>query len=249
MSAILKALRKQQSPLLQERHPIAAGLLSNRHGSAESQATLKRSLLVVTALVVGATLGFTLQYLRAADSVMLTENKRPAAEGQAAPLSANHSVPLNWGEATAIPEVQLNWRNVDTVSVEPAQTEPSSAPSASSQPALQTLNRDAVSPELLARFEQAVAATTSADNRRQPDSVIPNLTELSASFQQRVPKFAYNSHMYSSLGQQRWIKLNDRVLREGDRWQGIEVVSIEPQRTVLDLNGELFSVEALTDWQ
>lgn len=117
----------------------------------------------------------------------------------------------------------------------------------SERAAVETVSRK---PEPLAgdllrqQFEAAVAATAPV----QQKAAVP-LASLPPQFQKSVPPLAFSQHLYSSDPGQRWVRVNGRDAREGERIApGLVLERIEPQQVVLSLNGQLFAMPALTDW-
>jgi len=55
--------------------------------------------------------------------------------------------------------------------------------------------------------------------------------------------------MYASRPNDRWVRVNGLRLQEGD-WieDKVRIVNIEAQRVILEYQGEVFSMAALTDW-
>ncbi|GAA5216928.1 general secretion pathway protein GspB [Corallincola platygyrae] len=105
---------------------------------------------------------------------------------------------------------------------------------------------------LLARFEAAIAATqhmhTDGLDPLMPLNV-PPLTEYPQSWQDAVPSLSFSQHIYSSDANKRWVKVNGKTLYEGDRIEGGLVLErIEPQAVIMSLQGEYFSLPALSDW-
>ena len=73
--------------------------------------------------------------------------------------------------------------------------------------------------------------------------------DLPSDIQALIPKFAYASHVYSSNDKDRFITLNDRRYREGDKAFGVmKVIKIAPNYTVFRVNNVTFSLSSLTDW-
>lgn len=105
-----------------------------------------------------------------------------------------------------------------------------------------------VSPELLAAFEDAVAATATDEGPKFDQSAMPLLSELPRSFTRQVPPFSYNAHNFVSARNQRWVMLNDRRLHEGEQLEGLTVVQIEPGHVLLALGQQGFRQPALADW-
>jgi hypothetical protein len=73
--------------------------------------------------------------------------------------------------------------------------------------------------------------------------------DLPSDIQSVIPKFAYASHVYSSNDKDRFITLNDRRYREGDKPFGVmKIIKIAPNYTVFRVNNVTFSLSSLTDW-
>jgi len=78
-----------------------------------------------------------------------------------------------------------------------------------------------------------------------------NIHDMAIGFQQSVPPLSYDTHVYSSKQEDRWIRINGHKLYEGDKEPitNIEVVVIKPYETIFRLGGQSFSLEALVDWK
>ncbi|MCH8493786.1 MAG: AAA family ATPase [Idiomarina sp.] len=121
---------------------------------------------------------------------------------------------------------------------------------------VETSELDTVSPHIRALFDDAVADVGLADIPEQPPEPekvtttqpLRDVRDLSSAEKARLPRFTYNSHMYSSRTQERWIRINDRMLWEGDLVNGLRVVTIEPAHTIFGFGDMLFRVEALEDF-
>ena len=233
MSSLLKALKQQQSPLLKNRSVLDSSLI------AQDRPT-KNNLWLVwpLALILGSALGYGIAYWSGAevvDEVTVTPD-------------------FTWGETAAVPAI--SWeaieeppaeQQVTTSTHESVQPQESSEIAQQRQRQREALDLSSVSPELLNRFQEAVEQTGSETEQRI--SVVPSLSDLSPTFQQRVPEFSYDSHMYRSSSSQRWIELNGQRLYEGDSYQSLDVIRIEPHQVVLALDSNAFSHPALEDWK
>ncbi|MDO6565516.1 general secretion pathway protein GspB [Alteromonas sp. 1_MG-2023] len=114
-----------------------------------------------------------------------------------------------------------------------------------------------VSPELLARFNQAVAALdTQAENDSfEPETKvtvrdnIQRVDQLPVRLLTRLPSMSFSAHMYASRPDDRWVRVNGIQMGEGD-WidDKVQIVNIEAQQVVLGFEEELFTMAALTDW-
>ena len=115
-----------------------------------------------------------------------------------------------------------------------------------------------VSPELMARFNAAVAALDSKaqDNKPAEEETIvtvkddlPRVDQLPVRLLTRLPTMNFSAHMYASRPADRWVRVNGRQIGEGD-WiaDRVQIVNIEAQRVVLSFEDEIFTMAALTDW-
>ncbi|TRW47940.1 AAA family ATPase [Aliidiomarina halalkaliphila] len=101
-------------------------------------------------------------------------------------------------------------------------------------------------------FDSAVAEIGIDDVLRNENQAavtmsLPFARDLSRDERQQLPRFNYDSHMYSGRTRDRWIRLNDRMLREGERMGELRVIAIEPSHTVFGYRDILFRLDALED--
>lgn len=116
-----------------------------------------------------------------------------------------------------------------------------------------------VSNDLERRFAQAVLMSqepvqeelTNNELQEDADDDGSNINQMSSGFQYQVRTMSYDAHMYSSAQDQRWIRINGEVLVEGqfNDYGDIQVVEIQPDRTIFRLGVQSFSLEALADWE
>jgi general secretion pathway protein B len=115
------------------------------------------------------------------------------------------------------------------------------------------IDYSAVSNEMQQRFELALADSTKQDKLSSVElsSDGRDLHEMTRQFQQKVPGIRYDTHIYSTIAQERWIKINGNKLREGqfDPQGKIELLEIQPNRSIFRLGRQSFSLESLTDWK
>ena len=115
-----------------------------------------------------------------------------------------------------------------------------------------------VSPELMARFNAAVAALDSKAEDGAPaeeqtrvtvKDELPRVDHLPVRLLTRLPTMNFSAHMYASRPADRWVRVNGRQIGEGD-WiaDRVQIVNIEAQRVVLAFEDEIFTMAALTDW-
>lgn len=113
-----------------------------------------------------------------------------------------------------------------------------------------------VSPELLRRFEQAMAELESESAVEEPSqevvetsSDVMRIDQLPAWVLTSMPKLSFKAHMYASDPQERWLIVNDMELAEGD-WinDRLKIERIEPQHVIMNYQGHEFSMAALSEW-
>lgn len=113
--------------------------------------------------------------------------------------------------------------------------------------------------DLKKRFELALLLSEIEENSEIKDDFTPeegmndgsDIRDMSSDFQNKVPLIRYDSHMYSSVVADRWIRINGEKLTEGefDSTGQLELIEIQPQRSIFRLERQSFSVESLTDWK
>jgi len=123
----------------------------------------------------------------------------------------------------------------------------------------QEINYEEVPEDIKKRFELALMLTEMEDSPEdvaltsEPDENIDgsDIRQMSTSFQRKVAAIHYDSHMYSSVLNDRWIRINGETLKEGDfdSTGELELLEIQPQRSIFRVQRQSFSLESLTDWQ
>jgi general secretion pathway protein B len=75
------------------------------------------------------------------------------------------------------------------------------------------------------------------------------IDQLPASVLTQMPAMSFSVHIYASNPLDRWVRVNGRRLSEGDEIaNGLSIVEIAPEKIVLTFQGEVFSMNALSDW-
>ncbi|MFT5543340.1 MAG: general secretion pathway protein B [Glaciecola sp.] len=116
-------------------------------------------------------------------------------------------------------------------------------------------NEPVISAALIDKFNKAIAdLENESSGDTQPSEEInfedlPRIDQLSVAMQTQLPSMAFSAHMYSSNREGRWVRVNGRRLIEGDYIaEDLQLVNIEPQTVILMFQGEVFTMNALTDW-
>ena len=111
-----------------------------------------------------------------------------------------------------------------------------------------------VSDQMAAKFQRALAADTPlpAEPKRNiaPASAIP-VSNLPDDIQTKIPPFAYNSHVYSSLVEKRSVRFNGSEFKEGDTVfvPNLTLLEIRPDNVVMRYDNQSFSVNSMQDWK
>ncbi|BDX06954.1 general secretion pathway protein GspB [Planctobacterium marinum] len=129
----------------------------------------------------------------------------------------------------------------------------------------QNTQESVVSPELLKRFEDAMAeleresSPTVADDGQTLEygdvsndynnTQVQRVDQLPARVMTRLPGMSFSAHMYASNPRDRWVKLNGIEMGEGE-WldDKLFIERIEPQHVILVFEGHQFSMRALSEW-
>lgn len=109
-----------------------------------------------------------------------------------------------------------------------------------------------LSPELAQRVQQAITtpSTQTTSARRSERSNAIALQQNAADYLGRLPALNFQTHVYSSAVDKRWVKINDVEYSQGEVI-GAELIleEIEPQACVIRFQGERIRVPALYDWR
>lgn len=229
MSSVLKALRDQSSPLLQQPAPIWLSSAPNRKPMRWWW------LLLVLIVVLTVSSIWSWQF-----------HQQPLAEAKPIVTTVTNVTTVSYQLGASTPIKVPQWPT-DPMS-QPLLQQPQ-APNPVQQPQQQTgIDLQQVSPELLAAFEQAVAAQQGGQPSAPVQSVLPAISALSSEVQRQIPSFSYDSHQYSSRETARSVTFSGQRLVEGDVWQGLTIIQITPTHVVLSRNLNAFQQPALEDW-
>ncbi|NOH64175.1 general secretion pathway protein GspB [Vibrio sp. RE88] len=114
---------------------------------------------------------------------------------------------------------------------------------------LDGLDLSGLSPELAMRVESALESSANPEPKYD-DSEASDLAIHSRQWQGKLPPLNFQTHVYSSNPDKRWVKVNGTEYREGD-WisNDIQLQHIEPQRSAISFKGSVIEVPALYDWK
>jgi general secretion pathway protein B len=111
------------------------------------------------------------------------------------------------------------------------------------------LKASEISEKLKVHLQEALI-NIQGDDINIDDSDDLNIYKMDTDFQQQVPTIRYAFHVYSSEKKERWIRINGEDLKVGefDSSGKIEVVDIQPNKTIFRVVGKEFYLKSLTDW-
>ncbi|WP_428773014.1 general secretion pathway protein GspB [Vibrio sp.] len=116
---------------------------------------------------------------------------------------------------------------------------------------LQDIDLSGLSPELAQRVESVLEDSQPAETSSEPASQSAlNLATQGAGLRGKLPAMNFQTHVYSSNENKRWVKINGVEYSQGDRISAdVELVAIEPRACLIRYAGQLIQVPALYDWR
>ena len=136
------------------------------------------------------------------------------------------------------------------VTVNSKKTQVASVQSADSQLNVIKSN-DKVSNDLANRFNQALADMKADEEKPKKSSKLhpQPLTRYPQWYQDLVPSLDFSSHIYSSEANNRWVKVNKQVVKEGELINAnMRLVAITPEQVVIEMQQRQFTLPALSSW-
>lgn len=108
-----------------------------------------------------------------------------------------------------------------------------------------------VSAELASRFTRALAEMEADEVKsEQPRKLHPQaLTLYPQWYQDLVPTLEFSSHIYSSDKDNRWVKVNQQMVKEGELINAdLRLVEITPEQVIIEMQQRQFTLPALSSW-
>ncbi|MFO7787868.1 MAG: general secretion pathway protein GspB [Halospina sp.] len=90
---------------------------------------------------------------------------------------------------------------------------------------------------------------TSPDQTAEAPEDVPPIHDMPSAVQKRVPEMTFNGHVWSSRASSRSVMINNRLLREGARFQGMVIEEITTAGVVFRMDGHVFEIDVVRDWQ
>jgi general secretion pathway protein B len=241
----------------------------------------KRSLIASIVLLGGVAIGWTTatfeqwkgSFSRPATVVVQNQPQvsappavQPSVAEQQVPLSDTLGTqPTTDNQASENTDEQVAQLNVPVTEVPVETLEPAPADSATIPPqgrlvSPTPLDEPAVSPELLAKFNEAVDSLRD-ENRTSlteeyPEEEIENaapdvirVDQLPPRLMTLLPTMSFAAHMFASNPSDRWVRVNGKEMRQGD-WidREVQIVEITQNHVIMNFKGQEFRMAALTDW-
>lgn len=119
------------------------------------------------------------------------------------------------------------------------------------------LDLSGLSPDLAQRFQSAIekhpsqsqSTTALTSTLSKPEAAI-NLVGHESDYRGRLPKMNFETHMYSSKSQSRWIKVNGNEIHEGE-WVINKLVKLDqilPGSLIVTFDSQQLQIPALYEW-
>jgi len=116
------------------------------------------------------------------------------------------------------------------------------------------LNVDDIPEVLRQQFAQAVEATEQVSDAEEFEPVVESssltmISELSDAERASLPDIEYQMHIFASAPTERWVKLNGRIVTQGETFMpGLKLLEIRQDMIVWETTFNRFSQEALDDY-
>lgn len=245
MSFILEGLKKSEQKRTEGEVPNLQTL--HRSTTARRRRKLWPVLLCSALLLNAVVLVWWLRPWQSPQKAQPVAVQRPVTPS----LATDHSAPPV--AAAPLPE-QPTVQSVPATSSRPVPPPiPKAQPPAELIPEPPPVNQQKTavssSPPASASSQQSVATAAAAGSGQEAVSAgtagYPSLDSLPASIRQQLPAFNFSLHYYSEDPQQRMVRLNGRILREGQELSdGLLLSEITSQGAVFSYHGYDFEVSA-----
>ena len=275
MSLILDALNRADEE--RKQRELTPSLRSTPTAPAENHKTFNRWTIQALAILLLFTLVLYTLFFRSPPELTQTNSNDPVPLPNPRPNSQNTAKKnIELPSTTSPPAKSISSREAAALYVREAlrpnnvgskaETRTASAPqSAISQLYQQQNQREAAQQEVLTdaaittqpAAEQVVSAEPVKPSvSKQPDvdpiaffQQVPMLSDMPTRFKRTVPSLEYKVHVYSSDNQSGVVNLNGPYRKVGSQVApGLRIVAILPDSVVLELDGVLFRLKAMTSW-
>lgn len=254
MSQMMKALKASQ-----HRYQAVSAPDDGNNSPIDSVAT-RPSMMVISLLILlpaslGVGLGVERHYRQVEADWLLKQTASPSVierpvEFSVTPWRDEQALAMTYEltlyDAQAVPSYPRSNEAEDSqlMDTPPVYRQPNVQ--ASPQPFIDDLDLSQLSPELALRVQSALKPSSTPT----PTSNVSQLAQQGLKWTGQLPALNFQTHVYSSKPDKRWVKVNGVEYQEGD-WiaTGVQLVSIEPQHCMVSFSGERIEIPALYDWQ
>ncbi|XOZ32154.1 general secretion pathway protein GspB [Halomonadaceae bacterium KBTZ08] len=143
----------------------------------------------------------------------------------------------NAQEATRAPEAVSTSQPSEASNPVVSEAEPSASSTEPPEPASEAPDREPP--------DNVTSPARTTESREE----VPPIQDMPRSVQQQVPEMTFNGHVWSSRPSCRSVMINNRLLREGARFQGLVIEEITTAGVIFRLDGHLFEIDVVRDWQ
>ncbi|GMQ47641.1 general secretion pathway protein GspB [Vibrio sp. 10N] len=127
-----------------------------------------------------------------------------------------------------------------------AAVQPSNQGSSDEPFGLDDLDLSGLDPEIARKVAAAMSNAPADPRLSRVDHIALESNE--ARYRGRLPALNFQTHMYSSDVNRRWIKVNGQELKEGDRLNSVQLLAIEPQSVTIRFDNDIIDIPALYEW-
>ncbi len=98
--------------------------------------------------------------------------------------------------------------------------------------------------------ENSQAPQSDSDTAAQDNGSVSQLEIERSQWQGKLPAMNFQTHIYSSRPDKRWVRVNDKEYHQGDEIaKGVTLEAIKPQSVVVSFEQQRIEIPALFDWQ
>lgn len=238
MSYILDALRQSERQRRQARPPYAHNRQMTPDGHQAVVTTRRWPMLLMLFILIALGTGYGLGVIggKWLQQDRISSRMEDQPEPPATPIIVAPEAPT----APSLPElarlkIRLDEPPVSQITVEPP---------------VDTKQRKAqqtpVTPGPESLFTSAITTPEPAPAEQSQDPGIMDLRQLPSAIQARLPPLSLSVHIYSANAEHRMVKINDRMLREGQSISPeLQLKSITPLGVILNFEGNEFHMKSV----
>lgn len=214
-------------------------------------------LLPVTAVSVGI---ISYQYVELRDAWLQQNQGTVEVVEVSAPL-----IKLSYPNIVDLKDSQIEVTAVDRLEEpvrSPQQSEQHDFKADAKAPVVTTSNEDdllegldlsGLSPDIAQRLHavmQSEEVQSSINKSQTSQDQTVELISTAPQWYGKLPALNFQTHLYSSDHDKRWVKVNSSEYQQGD-WlaEGVKLLKIEPQACLIEFDNQYIRIPALYDWQ